>query len=127
MSSIERHGLRYTAAMEELKKALREFIAERDWDQFHSPKNLAMALSVEVAELVEIFQWLTEEQSRNPEPDVRAAAGEEIADVLIYLLQISHQLGLDPLDEARRKLEKNREKYPAERVRGLAKKYSEYR
>ena len=81
--------------LEILRDKMRAFIAERDWGQFHSPKNLAMALSVESSELVEIFQWLTEEQSRSLDPHTQAAAGEEIADVLLYLVRIADQLGID--------------------------------
>ena len=111
--------------LEILRDKMRAFIAERDWGQFHSPKNLAMALSVESSELVEIFQWLTEEQSRALDPQTKAAAGEEIADVLLYLVRIADQLGIDLVAEAHRKLEKNAEKYPVEKSRGTSKKYNE--
>ena len=111
--------------LEILRDKMRAFIAERDWGQFHSPKNLAMALSVESSELVEIFQWLTEEQSRSLDPHAKAAAGEEIADVLLYLVRIADQLGIDLVAEAHRKLEKNAEKYPVEKSRGTSKKYNE--
>ena len=109
----------------DLRDRLREFIAARDWGQFHSPKNLSMALSVEAAELVEIFQWLTEEQSRNLAPDAKAAATDEIADVLIYLLEIADQLGIDPAEAVRQKMVKNAKKYPADKARGSIKKYTE--
>lgn len=112
--------------MQELRDALREFAKDRDWDQFHSPKNLAMALSVEAAELLEHFQWLTEQQSFALDDKKRAAVAEEIADVLIYLVRLADKLGLDPVGEAREKIERNRAKYPADQVRGQAKKYSEY-
>ena len=111
--------------LEILRDKMRAFIAERDWGQFHSPKNLAMALSVESSELVEIFQWLTEEQSRALDPQAKAAAGEEIADVLLYLVRIADQLGIDLVAEAQKKLEKNAEKYPVEKSRGTSKKYNE--
>ena len=111
--------------LEILRDKMRAFIAERDWGQFHSPKNLAMALSVESSELLEIFQWLTEEQSRSLDPHAKAAAGEEIADVLLYLVRIADQLGIDLVAEAHRKLEKNAEKYPVEKSRGTSKKYNE--
>src|SRR5690242_21253296 len=108
-----------------LREQLRQFAAERDWEQFHSPKNLAAALSVEAAELLEHFQWLTEEQSRSL-PDVkRDAVAEEVADVFLYLLQLSDKLGIDPLDAARKKLQLNALKYPVERAKGTSKKYSE--
>ena len=111
--------------LDELRERVLRFVAERDWERFHSPKNLAMALSVEASELLEVFQWLTEEQSREPAPEVRGRAADEIADVLIYLLQVSHRLGIDPLAAAHAKVEKNALKYPVEKSRGLAKKYDE--
>jgi len=111
--------------LEELRDLQRAFAAARDWEAFHSPKNLAMALSVEAAELAEIFQWLTEEQSRRLQPGARAAAAEEIADVLLYLVRIADQLGIDPLTAAREKIATNAIKYPADKARGLAKKYTE--
>jgi NTP pyrophosphatase (non-canonical NTP hydrolase) len=109
--------------LDELRQQVGDFARERDWDQFHSPKNLAMALTVEAAELMEIFQWLTEEQSRAPDPEAAAAASEEIGDVLIYLVRIADQLGIDPLDAARRKLAANARKYPVDKARGNARKY----
>jgi NTP pyrophosphatase (non-canonical NTP hydrolase) len=112
--------------LEELKERLRAFVAERDWDQFHSPKNLAMALSVEAAELVEVFQWLTEEQSAALDADRRRRAAEEMADVLWYLVRIADRLDIDLLQAAGEKLERNAVKYPADRVRGQARKYDEY-
>jgi len=109
----------------DLRQRLRDFAAERDWEQFHSPKNLAMALSVEAAELLEIFQWLTEAQSRDLTPEARAAVSDEIADVLLYLVRIGDQLGIDPVAEARRKMVANERKYPADKARGSSKKYTE--
>ena len=111
--------------MEELIQKLREFALERDWDKFHSPKNLAIALTVETAELLEEFQWLTEEQSRHPDQERLKRIKDEISDVMIYLVQLSDQLGVDPLASAFEKVEKNREKYPADKVRGSTKKYTE--
>lgn len=110
----------------ELKLRLREFIQERDWEQFHSPKNLAMALSVEAAELVEIFQWLTEAESAVLDKDRRLRAEAELADVLVYLVRIADRLDVDLLQAVTGKLEENARKYPAERVRGKALKYDEY-
>ena len=112
--------------MQELMAALRLFAQERDWERFHTSKNLAMALSVEVAELVELFQWLTPEESEQLTPRQRAALAEEVGDVLIYLTMLAGRHGLDPLAAACQKLETNRRKYPAERVRGKALKYTEY-
>jgi dCTP diphosphatase len=100
-----------------LTTCLREFANERDWEQFHSPKNLAMALSVEVAELLEHFQWMTEVESAKPTPEKLQKIQEEIGDVLIYLTRFADRLGVDPLDAAYKKLEINRQKYPAEKAR----------
>jgi len=110
----------------DLKARVRAFVEERDWDQFHSPKNLAMALAVESAELVEIFQWLTEAESAVLDGKRRARAEAELADILIYLVRIADRLDVDLLAAASGKLEDNARKYPADRVRGLARKYDEY-
>lgn len=112
--------------LQELKARVREFVAQRDWDRFHSPKNLAMALSVEASELVELFQWLTEEESAAPDDDRRRRVAEELADVLWFLVRLSDRLDIDLLEAAERKLAANAAKYPAERVRGDARKYDEY-
>ena len=112
--------------MEDLRTEIREFVAERDWEQFHSPKNLAMALSVEASEIVEHFQWLTEEQSRNLPPEKLAEIREEIGDVMIYLAELAVALGVEPIEAARSKLEINKQKYPVGLVKGKASKYTEY-
>ncbi len=112
--------------LEELTERVAAFSDERDWGQFHSPKNLAMALSVEASEIVELFQWRTEADSAALNEADRAAAADEIADVLIYLVRLADRLGVDPLDAAKRKLEKNEERYPADRARGRSDKYTEY-
>jgi len=112
--------------LDTLKERLRTFADERDWDQFHSPKNLSMALIAEAAELVEHFQWLTEAQSHSLPPEKLDEVGEELADIQIYLIRIADKLGVDLLAEANKKIEKNEEKYPAEKVRGKSKKYTEY-
>jgi dCTP diphosphatase len=112
--------------MIELRDTLRKFVAERDWDQFHSPKNLAMALSVEASELLEHFQWLTEADSRRLPPEKLAQVRDEMADVLVYLVRLADKLDVDLLDAAAKKIEKNALKYPADNVRGSMKKYSEY-
>ena len=111
--------------IQELQAALRQFASERDWDQFHSPKNLAASLSIEAAEVLEHFQWLTEEQSRQLDAAQRQAVAEEIADELLYLLQLADKLGIDPLQAAREKLALNAERYPADRARGTSRKYTE--
>lgn len=108
--------------LDDLKKRLREFARERDWEQFHSPKNLSMALIVEAAELVEHFQWLTEEQSQNLPPETLSEVEQEMADVFIYLNRMADLLGVDLMDAARRKIELNAKKYPAHEVRGKADK-----
>jgi len=113
-------------SLQHLAEHLRRFAADRDWEQFHSPKNLAMALSVEVAEIVEHFQWLTEQQSCELDPGKREAVEQELADALIYLVRLADQLQVDLLEAAERKLALNEAKYPAERVRGSPKKYSDY-
>jgi len=115
-----------TSDIEQLQIRLRQFAADRDWDQFHSPKNLSMALIAETAELVEHFQWLTEEQSGSLAPDKHAEVEMELADIFIYLLRLSDKLGVDLLAAAYRKIEVNEEKYPADKVRGSSRKYTEY-
>jgi dCTP diphosphatase len=114
-----------TQDLTQLRDALRDFAAERDWDQFHSPKNLASALAVEAAELLECFQWLSEAESRKLSPDQHARAREELADVLNYLVRLADKLDVDLLEAAREKMAKNALKYPADKARGSAKKYSD--
>ncbi len=114
------------STLEELRVRLREFAQERDWDQFHSPKNLAMALSAEAGELVELFQWLTETQSTQLSGEALEKVAQEIADVQLYLIRLADKLNINLLDAAGRKIELNAQKYPADRVRGSAKKYNEY-
>ena len=111
--------------MKELIKKLRKFADERDWEQFHSPKNLSMALAVEVGEILECFQWLTEEQSRNLDSEALRRVKEEIGDVQIYLARLADQLGFSPLEAAEEKLKQNIRKYPVGTVKGKAKKYTE--
>lgn len=107
-----------------LQRTLQQFADEREWNQFHSPKNLAMALSVEAAELVEIFQWLTETQSADLDASTRAAAAEEIADIQIYLARLADRLNIDIPKAVDDKLALNARKYPADEVRGSAAKRS---
>lgn len=104
---------------------IRQFSEERDWRQFHDPKNLAAAVSVEAAELLELFMWLTPEQSRKLPDDKMQHARDEIGDVLICLLNLADQLGIDAVDAAMQKMSKNRAKYPVDKAKGLAKKYNE--
>lgn len=109
----------------ELRDALRRFAAERDWDQFHSPKNLSMALSVEAGELLERFQWLSEAKSHSLSSAERAPVEEEMADVLLYLIRLADKLGVDLPAAARQKMKTNAEKYPVEKAKGKNKKYTE--
>ncbi len=112
--------------LHELRTKLREFVDERDWEKFHTPKNLAMALAGEAAEIMEIFQWLTPEESERLAEDKMAEIRDEIGDVLIYLVRLADKLGIDPMEAANQKMEKNRKKYPADLVRGRADKYTAY-
>lgn len=116
---------RKTASLTSLRDALRRFAAARDWQQFHTPKNLAMALCVEAAELLEHFQWLSAEQSARLPARSKRAAADEIADVLLYLTRLADVLQIDPLAAAQRKLRQNARKYPVARARGNARKYTE--
>jgi NTP pyrophosphatase (non-canonical NTP hydrolase) len=113
-------------AIRALQLRLAAFAAARDWDQFHSPKNLAMALSVEAGEVVEEFQWLTDEQSRSLDAAKLERVRLELADVFIYLLRLADRLDVDLVRAAADKIEHNERKYPAEHVRGDARKYDEY-
>jgi NTP pyrophosphatase (non-canonical NTP hydrolase) len=111
--------------LQPLVDALRTFAREREWEQFHTPKNLACALSVEAAELLEHFQWLTEAQSQSLSADKNAQVAAEAADVFLYLLQLCDKLDIDLMAAAQRKLVANGEKYPVDKSRGTSKKYSE--
>jgi len=109
-----------------LRSRLRQFARARDWEKFHSPKNLCMALAAEVGELTEQFQWLSEKQSRGLSDKAKARVAQELADVFIYLLRLSDRLGIDLLKAAARKIEASEAKYPAAKVHGSARKYLEY-
>jgi dCTP diphosphatase len=111
--------------LKELRDAQRRFAAARDWDQFHSPKNLAMALSVEVSELLEHFQWMPEATSTLLSPEKRAKVKEEIADVLLYLVRLADKLDVDLAASAFEKMKLNAAKYPTDKARGNMKKYSD--
>lgn len=111
--------------LEALRTAMRKFADEREWGTFHSPKNLAMALSVEAAELLEQFQWLTEAQSNALTPTQLERVRHELADVLLYLVRLADRLEVDLAAAAWDKLRLNAEKYPIEKARGNAKKYDE--
>jgi dCTP diphosphatase len=112
--------------LERLRKQLAEFAAERDWDQFHAPKNLIIALMVEAAELAEHFQWVPEERSRELSARKREEVELELADIFIYLIRLADKLGVDLVEAADKKIVINEQRYPAARVRGSSKKYSDY-
>jgi len=113
-------------SLQELSDRLRDFARERDWEKFHSPKNLAMALIAEAAELVEHFQWLTEEQSYQLPQNKKQEVAMELADILIFLLRCAERLGIDPMAAAWQKIEINERRYPADQVRGDARRACEY-
>jgi dCTP diphosphatase len=109
-----------TTTVAELREVIRRFVDERDWRQFHAPKNIAMALAIEAAELMEHFQWMEPEASRElaSDPAKLAAVGEELADVIGYGLALANELGIDVADAMRAKMVKNIQKYPADEFRG---------
>ena len=113
-----------TLDLKDVAQRLDNFARERDWEKFHSPKNLAMALSVEAAELLEIFQWLNEEQSRHLSSQDLEAVREEAADILIYLIRISDRLNIDLVDAINKKISLNAQKYPVDKAHGISKKYN---
>ena len=110
--------------LEKIKKIIREFASERNWDKYHTPKNLSMALSVEASELVEIFQWLTQEESKNIDPKDIQSVKDEVADILIYLIRIADKLDIDLEEAILEKIKKNSEKYPVELSKDNAVKYN---
>jgi dCTP diphosphatase len=117
---------RKTRSIDELRESIRTFTEERDWAQYHTPKNLAMALIAEAAEIVEIFQWLTPADSENLKAEKLQHLREEIGDVLIYLMNLADRCGIDPIEAAFEKIRVNAVKYPPEKVRGKSEKYTEY-
>ena len=114
-----------TNDIKKLQDALAEFAQQRNWDQFHTPKNLVMALSGEVGELIEIFQWLTPEQSQQLPPQKKQHASEEIADVMMYLLRLADKCDIDVMQACQEKIQQNAAKYPISKCYGSAKKYNE--
>src|SRR2546421_6902476 len=116
----------HPTSLEELRNALRDFAAARDWDQFHSPKNLAIALSVEAGELLEHFQWISDQESLALPDDKLGKIKDEIADVLLYLIRLADLLNVDLIKTADTKIEVNAQKYPVDKSRGSAKKYTEF-
>lgn len=109
-----------TTTLSQIKQVVREFVDQRDWNQFHSPKNLSMSMAIEAAELMEHFQWISMDESRDvrSDPDKLNDVGEEIADVLCYAIALCNQLDLDIATVVTSKMKKNVEKYPAEDFTG---------
>lgn len=114
-----------TTELGDLQQALRQFAAEREWERFHSPKNLAMALAGEAGELLEHFQWLTEAESYALDVTAKEAVSEELADVFLYLIRLADRLSVDLPAVAREKIKKNAAKYPVEKARGNSRKYTD--
>lgn len=113
-------------SLDNLRARINAFVAERDWAQFHTPKNLAMAMIVEAAELVEQFQWDTPQESQQLSPEKREAVAHELADTFVYLLRIAEVLEIDLIDATNRKIELNAQKYPVEKARGSNARYTDY-
>lgn len=113
-------------SLDRLRARLADFADRRDWQRFQSPKNLSMALIAEAAELIEHFQWLSEHESWNLAPQKRAEVGQELADILIYLIRTADQLGIDLISAANSKILVNEERYPVEKVRGKALRAEDY-
>jgi len=112
--------------LDDLQKRLRQFARDRDWEQFHAPKNLAMALAVEAGELMEHYQWMSEAQSEQLDPEKLETVGFEVADVFIFTVRLAGRMGIDLASLVDRKIKLNEQKYPVDKVRGSSKKYTEY-
>ncbi len=125
-SSVDSSSDSSADSLTELTATVCKFAEQRNWDQFHSPKNLSMALIVEAAELVEHFQWLSRQESDKLNKEQQEAVSMEMADVLIYLVRMAERLDIDLLEAAQKKLEINNKKYPAEQAKGRADKYTRY-
>lgn len=113
-------------SVEDLRQRLAEFAQVRDWDQFHSPKNLSMALIAETAELVEHFQWLSEHDSHNLSKEKQQEVAMELADIFIFLIRIADKLDVDLIDAAWEKITLNESRYPVDKVKGSARRANEY-
>jgi len=113
-------------SVQELRERINAFVEERDWAQFHTPKNLAMAMIVEAAELVEQFQWDTPQESQQLSPEKHEAVSHELADTFVYLLRIAEVLNIDLIAAANQKIDLNAIKYPADKARGSNAKYTAY-
>ncbi|MGJ8620027.1 MAG: nucleotide pyrophosphohydrolase [Methylophilaceae bacterium] len=115
-----------TDSLNDLRERINQFVQERDWAQFHSPKNLAMAMIVEAAEVVEHFQWLTEEESKHLDTEKKVQIGHELSDTFVYLLRIAEVCGIDLIAAANEKIDLNAKKYPVEKAKGSNAKYTKY-
>lgn len=113
-------------SIDQLRARVNQFVEERDWTQFHSPKNLSMAMIVEAGEVVEHFQWITEADSKNLDAEKKEQVGEELSDTFVYLLRIAEVCGIDLIDAANKKIDLNAKKYPVEKAKGSNAKYTEY-
>jgi len=113
-------------SLDALRARVNNFVAERDWAQFHSPKNLAMAMIVEAGEVVEHFQWMTEQESRNLDAETKEQVGQELSDTFVYLLRIAEVCGIDLIEAANKKIDINAQKYPVEKCKGSNAKYTQY-
>ncbi|MDP3743142.1 MAG: nucleotide pyrophosphohydrolase [Methylotenera sp.] len=113
-------------SLEALRARVNNFVTERDWAQFHSPKNLAMAMIVEAGEVVEHFQWMTEAESRNLDAQIKEQVGQELSDTLVYLLRIAEVCGIDLIEAANKKIDLNAQKYPVDKCKGSNAKYTSY-
>lgn len=113
-------------SLDALRARINNFVTERDWAQFHSPKNLAMAMIVEAGEVVEHFQWMTEQESRHLDQQTKEQVGQELSDTLVYLLRIAEVCGIDLIEAANKKIDLNAKKYPVEKCKGSNAKYTNY-
>lgn len=115
-----------TDSLIDLRTRVNQFVTERDWAQFHSPKNLAMAMIVEAGEVVEHFQWMTEQESRHLGAESKEQVGQELADTFVYLLRIAEVCGIDLIEATNKKIDLNAKKYPVEKAKGSNAKYTTY-
>jgi NTP pyrophosphatase (non-canonical NTP hydrolase) len=113
-------------SLDDLRARVNNFVTERDWAQFHSPKNLAMAMIVEAGEVVEHFQWMTEQESRQLDAQTKEQVGQELSDTLVYLLRIAEVCGIDLIEAANKKIDLNAQKYPVDKCKGSNAKYTNY-
>ncbi|MFW5431394.1 MAG: nucleotide pyrophosphohydrolase [Methylophilaceae bacterium] len=113
-------------SLDDLRARVNAFVEERDWAQFHSPKNLSMAMIVEAGEVVEHFQWMTEQDSRNLDAETTVQVGQELSDTFVYLLRIAEVCGIDLVDAANKKIDLNAKKYPVDKAKGSNAKYTSY-